>query len=143
MQVERREVIAYLPVIQTKFGKGEGNCWASCIAAITGIPLEQVPNFCLNESWLTDTIDWLKARNFGVCYVDSKVDGQDMPEETRLYANVPFIATGRSPRGDWYHCCVYGPGTLLHDPHPNGGGIMEPIRDALFIFPMFSPVVPE
>jgi hypothetical protein len=131
-------VVQYVPVKQTLFGGVEGNCYASCIAALTGIPLEDIPNFCTKDSWLEDSTAWLKERGWALAFVyrDAPRGADDLPEDQTVWSNMPYIVSGQSPRGDFLHACVYANGKLLHDPHPSNQGVYLPIIDYVFVFPM-------
>ena len=41
-------------VKQTKFGKGEGNCFPACLASVLELSLEEVPEI-RGENWISDT----------------------------------------------------------------------------------------
>lgn len=53
------------------------------------------------EEWITDIDEWLKNN-----------------------LDVPYMASGRSPRG-LDHVCIYVNGQLHHDPHPSGEGLVD------------------
>lgn len=122
---------------QTIFGDKQGNCYATCIAALIGVPLEEVPNFCLKDSWLADSIEWLHERGWGVAYVyDRASRTSKLSDATAIWSSLPVILTGKSPRGDFNHCAIYHEDKLLHDPHPDDKGVLAPIQDAVLIFPL-------
>ncbi len=120
---------------QTIFGDKVGNCFATCVAALTGIPLEDVPNFCLKDSWFEDAVNWLWEHGWGVAYFYGSDEKGQLPEGARLYSTLPYIATGPSPRGDFLHSVVERDGKLLHDPHPDDTGLAGPPRDYILLFP--------
>jgi hypothetical protein len=122
---------------QTIFGNGKGNCFAACIASLIGTPLAEVPNFCLSESWLGDSIDWLRERGWGATFIYHQKPDHNAPVDCLLWSSLPLIATGRSPRGEWNHCVVVdSAGKLVHDPHPDNTGILTAPRDYLILFPL-------
>lgn len=105
-----------------------------CIAALIGARVEDVPNFILNEkSWLSDAINWLWERGWGVLYVYHPAE-KGIPDAA-VYSTLPYIVTAKSPRGDFLHCCVYYHEKLIHDPHPDGKGIEGPVVDYILIYP--------
>jgi hypothetical protein len=110
---------------QTKFGPQEGNCYPVCISVLTGIQLEMIPNFCTEDLWFANSVSWLHTRGFSVVYL----------EGSPAYTSFPYIATGKSPRGDFYHSVIMNAGALLHDPHPDGTGIIGEPSWCLCIMP--------
>lgn len=139
------------PHLQTETGDGVGNCFATCIACILDVPVESVPNFMRLQTengriCMVDEADkWLRA-NHGKRFISIELyDQQDGPDKgspltrqcimNRLYyrnGGELVILSGESPRkradgGKKYHSVVakatcYG-FDLIHDPHPDGGGI--------------------
>lgn len=108
-------------VMQTEFGV-DGNCQSACIATITGIPLDAIPNFTkLGKTDLQRRqamCEWLWAHGWGiVTFVASDT------EIRRWYPGF-VIAGGESARGI-YHGVVYKDGELWHDPHPDGTGLTK------------------
>lgn len=127
-----------IPVHQTVFGNGKGNCFAAVIASILELPLEEVPNFCgdYGDAWWEKTQEWLVLRGlYGIEFTLHPEQIQSgfvlpFPSEAR------FIATGKSPRGEFHHCVVakleqerfQG----VHDPHPSGDFLDGPILAVMF-----------
>lgn len=115
-------------VDQTLFGHGVGNCWPACIATITGIPLEEIPNFCVlyGDQHGAEALKWLRPRGFALWEVPMK--GDDLTWVGKLVPDVPWIATGRNVNSVM-HCCVYIGTKLWHDPNPTrerlSQGLME------------------
>jgi len=123
---------------QTTFGgphtskEERGNCYAACIASILGLPLETVPNFCAGgEAWFSETNKWLHE-NCGVVISTWREDPFGAyPKE---YGEAVYIASGKSPRGDWNHSVVWSRGSVLHDPHPSRAGIVgDPLEWDVFL----------
>lgn len=114
------------PVFQDKFGYGKGNCLAACIASILEVPLSDIPEpkISLNNWWLLNT--WL----FDQGYVLAWVRGTG---EINVDSPGYYIANGMSPRG-LRHSVIWSKDGLIHDPHPEGGGIDKP-NDFFFIIP--------
>ncbi len=115
--------------IQTKTGKG-GNCFETCVAYILGINPDEVPDFGKDKKWFFRFKDWAYSKGYGVIYANPP-DGADV-------FGVDFIAGGYSPRG-LIHAAVYranheGTREMIHDPHPEGGGI-DKIHDVIVLIP--------
>lgn len=117
------------PQLQTTFGgedapdQEKGNCFATCVATVLGIDVAGVPNFCVKESWWTDTQGWLGER--GLALISCEV--RDWAPAAAL-----SIASGPGPRGH-RHCVVYDGNGLVHDPHPSGGGLLKVDAHEFFI----------
>lgn len=116
---------------QTAFGKN-GNCLSACIAMLTGKEIAEIPNWShLGGAGSREAFrDWAKANGFVLL---SLVQYQHVPWPPQGF----YIASGMSPRGI-YHAVIYKDGKLWHDPHPEGGGIDEPIMEAEFLIPLSS-----
>lgn len=109
------------PVMQTKFGDPEGNCFEASIASYLGIPLEDVPVMApmrtdMNVFWAT-LLEWLQEHH-GLCLVRAPSKGTWVPP------GVYHLIGGLGPRG-LRHAGVGKGGVLVHDPHPEGGGLLE------------------
>ncbi len=127
-------------VDQTLFGVGVGNCWPACLATITGIPLENIPNFCqlyAEDRWYLKAVEWL--RPLGLAPWSTLIDeGKDVPSWiSNQFAEIPWIATGRTPRGN--HSCVYIGGHLYHDPNPCRAGLDDIIDGTFFLSTQVRP----
>ena len=127
-----------IPVDQTIFDPPTGNCFAACVASLMERPLWTVPNFVVRLSthkvfgkdWYEKFGDWVCGEGWAVVTVHAPIDvgfGFRAPKGTLS------IATGLSPRaGDFpdypnmQHCVVQDAvtGTIVHDPHPSGAGII-------------------
>ena len=94
----------------------DGNCLQACIASLLGMQLSDVPNFVeYDEYWFIKMQEWASELGFSVLCIDS----YPPPD---VYA----ILCGPSPRGDFSHAVVVGPGnSLVHDPHPSGEGLAD------------------
>lgn len=116
-------------VYQTKFGKG-GNCFPACLASILEIDIEKVPNFQepVGE-WYIKYKQWLNQ--FGLDLVG--VTNWDNWPEGR--PKVFSIVSGMGPRG-LQHSVIYFDGDMVHDPHPEGGGVKD-ITDWIYLVPKF------
>lgn len=111
-----------------------GDCWRTAVACLLDLtdPTE-VPHFIAidrargDESstrWWTDTVDFVNRHT---------PDGLTLRLLTPvfpIYADPDggyphVIATGPSPRGDWYHAVIVDArtGELVWDPHPSRAGL--------------------
>ena len=96
-----------------------GDCFRACICSLLELPIEKVPHFLENmdDQWWKAFIDYANAQGHKVfCGFGS----QSEPKEKTLY----YIATGTSPRG-FLHSVIYSQGQLVHDVHPEGGGVKD------------------
>lgn len=120
------------PVMQTLFGKNNGNCLPACLASILEIPLEAVPHFCRlydDDHWAQHMSDWLR-KHFGlaatICTFDDDID---VHEHLR---GIWHLMAGPSPRDpDCKHSVVAYQGEIAHDPCPDGEKL-ETIEDYTF-----------
>ena len=107
---------------QTVFGDKKGNCFAACLACLLRLPVGDVPNFCgdnwePNGEWFRECIRWLAPRGYtAIC-----LKPEDWMNE---HPGLTVIAGGPGPRG-CDHCVLMRDGKLVHDPHPEGGGLMS------------------
>lgn len=103
------------PVSQTRFGR-EGNCLAACVSTILGVPLETV-----DMSAATDS-EWFATLNAQLSPLGWHALTCSVSHTYALPPDVIHIRAGIGPRGGM-HAVVYEGSTLVHDPHPDGGGI--------------------
>ena len=116
-----------IKVSQTKFGRGEGNCWSACLASIFELHLDEVPSF-KGENWWLDTQRWVERHGYG--FVEVVIEH---PEGLELFGQSLWIASGKSPRGNFDHSVLYCGSTMIHDPHPDGTGLDgSPTRGSFF-----------
>jgi hypothetical protein len=113
------------PQHQTQFGTGKngephGNCFATALACILELPVEEVPNFCETDDWRLRVDAWLAQ--FGLFYMDIELkDGLTAPE---VFAAAGYhVISGDGPRG-CRHSVVGRAGCFVHDPHPSGEGLL-------------------
>lgn len=68
-----------IPVQQTRFGNGQGNCLLACVASILDRPLESIPDFTMSGcGWFEDLYEWCLNEDIGViclnpCDLDSSL----------------------------------------------------------------------
>ena len=116
---------------QTTFGGANapeneiGNCYATCIASILGLPVEFVPNFCAKEDWYSISQKWLGERGLmSICFTFD-------PFESEAYSHGISIASGPAIRGH-EHAVLWKNGKLFHDPHPSGAGLIKATNWEIF-----------
>ena len=103
-------------VYQTKFGK-EGNCFPACLASILEIGIDEIPNFQEPQGeWYTLYKKWLNRYSLDLIAL---LNWDDQPKNC---PEVYSIVSGKSPRG-LQHATVYYGLEMVHDPHPDGGGV--------------------
>lgn len=109
-----------------------GDCWRACIATVTGIAAETLPNFAHEHS-----DDW-KARyrlvrdhlrplglNIFTTYCSAKWEVDRLLEVFSAdNTDVPVIVAGRSRDGSADHAVVVMNGKIVHD--PSGAGMVAP-----------------
>jgi hypothetical protein len=120
-----------MPVYQTTFGDGRGNCFAACLASILEIPLESVPNFCVEypDRWFWEACSHVGRYGYGLVMIG---DGETSREVARVTGAYSMVG-GRSPRGEFAHSVVYRGLEMAHDPHPDGAGIAGGPEDWTFL----------
>jgi len=121
--------------MQTLFGWPDGDCTESCVATLLGCDLSDVPNLkteCGREVGKIgknpiEVLDpWLR-RQYGLTMV--WVDLQSVHgagQVLSLFGEVHRLMSGPSPRspdGVFEHMVVAVNGRVVHDPHPEGGGL--------------------
>lgn len=98
---------------QTIMDGENGNCLQAAISTVTGRPMVEVPNFStFREQWFEAIMLWADAAGFDVMPVNP------------THWNEPVLAFGQSPRG-LRHCVVWLGTEMLHDPHPDGTGLVS------------------
>lgn len=98
-------------------------CWAACISTLTGIPLDEfplVPDDARDEAWWDEHGTRLRNDITAVLRKHGWRKESTWTDVPRGFA----MAYGMSPRG-YQHAVVVKDGELWHDPHPEGGGILD------------------
>lgn len=107
-----------IPVYQNKIGSN-GSCFASCIASILELPIKDVPNFVeFGKDWMLELWKFLEPK--GLTYTSVNFKQHEAPE--RIPSGYHIIS-GYAPRG-YRHSVVGFRGQCVHDPFPNGGGLI-------------------
>ena len=59
--------------MQTKFGKGEGNCLLAAVASVLRRPLESIPDFSMSGcGWFDELYEWCLNENIALLCCDPK-----------------------------------------------------------------------
>ncbi len=77
---------------------------------------DNVPNFIESEDYIQSIYDFLNENNYTYCLYSSEKE----PEDVEYY-----MVWGTSPRG-FKHSVIYHDGKMVHDPHPEGGDVVNP-----------------
>jgi len=111
-----------IPVLQTRFGSPHGNCLGAAVSSITGIPIGEFDE-CEGKRWFEIF--------YGVLYRHGyEFHGTlDKLEDILSYSEGVdgfYIVGGGSPRSiPAGHAVVFKNGEMVHDPHPDGTGIVS------------------
>ncbi len=140
------------PVMQTRFGQnsdvGSGNCFSACVASVLECTLDDLPD----EAWIIAGLrakhadkweDWPDRFKWGKSWERLWEETQQECRKRGLFmleVKGPFtggddvycIISGKSPRADYDHSCVGRGLNIIHDPHPDGGGVAEEDRTYIF-----------
>lgn len=123
-QIARRIVSApTLNRARTKVMQRPNGCWAACISTLTGIPVGEfpsVPDDAREESWWDENGTRLRNEITAVLRKHGWRKDSTWTDIPRGFA----MAYGTSPRG-YEHAVVVHDGELWHDPHPEGGGLLN------------------
>jgi hypothetical protein len=108
-------------VMQTRFHSEStrGNCYAAVIASIMGKDsaesVIQIQEHYDDQMWPIYLMEWLEDNGYELMTIDG-----------HQYDNSYYFVTGMSPRDrSITHICIYQNGQLVHDPHPDGTGILN------------------
>jgi hypothetical protein len=102
---------------------GVGNCFEACLASIFDLELSEIPLF-KSVGWFPEFYNWLRVGGY-------EFQGTLKPEDVLSYdkgIDGYFIVAGESPRGRHIkggHAVVFKDGKIVHDPHPDGTGIVN------------------
>lgn len=121
---------ALFPTYQTRRGYPNGNCWEACVATVTGIPLEEVPDgrpSAGRADW-TEVHRWLAGRGWSLTWWTL------YPDETRL-PRQPCILGGTS-RAGYGHAVVAVNGEVVHNPNTREDAELVTVNMYELITPM-------
>lgn len=122
-----------------------GDCFRTVIACLLDVDPEQVPHFMADldrpipEIW-KDVDAWLQERGLRHFTVPYQTDVETLLKTTaKAYPGLRWELSGRSPRGS-QHSVIAQDGKIIHDPHPDGGGIVGPGDDGYLWLSVLVPV---
>ena len=118
------------PVIQQKLHDPSkdivGDCFRACVASMLELDLERVPEF-EEDMRDDDSVQWFYHLIYWCYYVHfTKVEYFKAESSGHVVRpGAYYIVGGTSPRfhGE-NHAVIYKDGELVHDPHPEGTGIV-------------------
>lgn len=90
-----------------------GNCVQAAVASIYELPIDAVPHFIQFTRWGEALKMWVEDQGAKLLLWDHGGEPRD----------IPLLAFGKSPRGDFRHAVVWQGGKMVHDPHPDGTGL--------------------
>lgn len=106
-------------VAQTKFG-AEGNCVAACWASLLGVPIERIPDLCVEQQFRAES-EFAASLGLALYSVGDVGSGSwDCPGDPRSEA--VYMAAGVAARGI-SHRVLMRDGVLAWDPHPDQSGL--------------------
>lgn len=110
-----------------------GDCFRTVLACLLDLEPEDVPHFMgdqsepIKDAW-AKVDEWL-GDNYGLRFCSIRIQVSDIdPWLKFLDQENPGLRLelgGKSPRGSCHSVVAQG-GKVLHDPHPDGGGIIGP-----------------
>jgi hypothetical protein len=107
-----------------------GDCYRCCVAAVIGVPAEEVPHFVRDyKGYDADAQRWLVAR--GWLMLEGSVSQIWIPQWHGDNFHYPMIVSGptvRSKSSSNTHAVVYLDHKLVYDPHPSEAGILAETR---------------
>ncbi len=89
-----------------------GDCLRACICSLLEISDALVPNFAEDKEYPDVLVYFLKTKGYRLRH------SKEEPKNVDYY-----MVWGLSPRGN-KHSVIYHNGKLVHDPHPEGGGVI-------------------
>jgi hypothetical protein len=104
----------------------DGDCLNACVASILEIDITELADVPEGPEWFRVLLASLALRGFTVV----ELWGDDLlADDRRSYPAISppgyAIAVGPSPRNEGHHAVVSQDGLIVHDPHPNGTGIVR------------------
>jgi hypothetical protein len=113
------------PVMQTRFGR-QGNCFEACIASLLDMSIERIPDLAAYDDdgeWMGRLNEWLSK--MGLAYFEARIPRDEMKGffSDKDFCHVMIGPTNRFT--DLQHAVVGRKGQLVHDPHPDGVGVLS------------------
>lgn len=113
-----------------------GDCFRTALACLLDMEPEDVPHFMhgapeAEEFWaIVD--EWLNDNGYSLFTV-AYSSGLELVQKGMKNQNpgLLYLIAGTSPRGTT-HQCIGFEDQVIHDPHPEGGGLVGPVDDGLY-----------
>lgn len=125
----------------------KGSCFPTVLACLLDLELDQVPNINtlfwddhekmnlvkhseqgeLEPSlslWYTVINVWLLSQGYAERRWSAPFKTDFEKEVLKNHPDIPYMVSGVSPRGV-LHVVIYQNGEMIHDPHPDGNGLVE------------------
>ena len=118
---------------QTALTLPDANCFATCLAMLLGLDVEDVPNFHSDDEyqWFFKYKEWLGGIGYDILALGGESwDGEAKNTQPDVYC----IASGRTGSGNLLHATVYKKDKLYHDPYPEGKGITS-VNNWMYLIP--------
>lgn len=129
-----------LKVMQTKFGNDNGNCLTACLASLTGIPIEKLPDLYSHSGieWWDTLYAWCVENNYGLMLI------KEGEQNRMLVLNQYGIGVAKLKNIEVRHAVIlkytlnakgnkwYWDAEVWHDPNPTKYEI-EKIEEHIFI----------
>ena len=116
------------PVFQNRFTNNQGdkgNCQTAAIASLLDLPIERVPYFFDFPDFWDAVFAFLWDHGYEYYGNIQPKLGEPIDWESMPGVDGYFIVAGPSPRWkDSSHAVIYKNGKMVHDPHPDGTGIL-------------------
>ncbi len=109
-----------------------GDCWRCCIAAIIGLPAEEVPHFVAEEKGNADVQSWLSEKG----YVLISASNISVPRWFGDNIEYPVICCGptvRSKKIGEHHAVIMMNNEVVYDPHPSESGLLATVNQYIII----------
>ena len=111
----------------------QGDCFRTAIACLIDAEPENLPHFMadpdkpIEQIW-QEVDEWL-SNTHGLRYLSFPFKAENLSQWLRTMAQswpgLRWELAGTSPRGT-QHSVIVEAGEIVHDPHPDGGGIVGP-----------------
>jgi hypothetical protein len=136
------------PVMQTKLGMPDGNCWVACVASILEISIDELGD--LEDAYRSSLIEWEEGERtepfqWSRVLAETHALGFTLlwimmtdPCVPRLAPRGYSIATGPANGCGTPHSCVALDGEVVHDPDPHSRGL-----EVIESYDILIPVVAE
>lgn len=129
-------------IMQTKYGKGNGNCAQACVAGLLNMNLEDVPDFASASGieWWDSLYGWCIENSYGLILLDANTKhlitntfgiGVCKIKESDDETHAVILQYSLDQKGEqWTYKAE-----LYHDPNPKGMTILE-VTHHIFIIPI-------